>query len=65
MDMVSKFTPIHTLCYDIEGYSLKGDSYYGSLRMFSALASFFNRYFHPFEPVLPEHVVTGAGATAV
>lgn len=42
-----------------------GDSFFGSTRLFKALAKMFNRYFNPVIPVLPEHIITGAGLSAV
>ncbi|KAE8259550.1 hypothetical protein A4X13_0g939 [Tilletia indica] len=38
-----------------------GTSLFGSTRLFNALCHHFNRYFSPFDPVLPHHIITGPG----
>ncbi|KAL9939273.1 hypothetical protein V8E36_002086 [Tilletia maclaganii] len=38
-----------------------GTSLFGSTRLFNALSHHFNTYFDPFEPVQPEHIITGPG----
>ncbi|KDQ64900.1 hypothetical protein JAAARDRAFT_188175 [Jaapia argillacea MUCL 33604] len=42
-----------------------GDSVAGSTRIFGALCRLFEKYFNPVTPVLPEHIVTGVGLSAV
>ncbi|ORY25180.1 pyridoxal phosphate-dependent transferase [Naematelia encephala] len=42
-----------------------GDSLWGSRRINRALASFYNQRFDPVVEVLPEHLITGVGCSAV
>ncbi|KAH8801500.1 1-aminocyclopropane-1-carboxylate synthase-like protein 1 [Xylogone sp. PMI_703] len=42
-----------------------GDGPSGTVELRTALSAFYNRSFNPKEPILPEHVTTGAGATAL
>ncbi|KAK1926199.1 pyridoxal phosphate-dependent transferase [Papiliotrema laurentii] len=42
-----------------------GDSLWGSRRINHALSGFYNEWFHPADPVLPEHIITGVGCSAV
>ena len=42
-----------------------GDELGGSTRLFKALRKFFDRYFSPVTPVLPEHLVIGTGLSTI
>ncbi|EIW73272.1 hypothetical protein TREMEDRAFT_24846 [Tremella mesenterica DSM 1558] len=42
-----------------------GDSLWGSRRINKALSSFYNEWFDPAEEVMPEHLITGVGCSAV
>ncbi|EJT99534.1 PLP-dependent transferase [Dacryopinax primogenitus] len=42
-----------------------GNDLSGSMRLSAALARLFNGYFHPVSPILPDHLLAGAGCSAL